>query len=255
MAKPRTKGRRITPSAVALVGAGTLLLSAPMWGPPVARRIDFLDVRRVEISGATLVAPHEVLRVSGIRAGSSLFDERTAWENALEAHPVISAARVSWRLPNTLRVRVVEERPVALVAGETLTPATAAGTLLPVDPSAVPLDLPIVPGTPEDEAAGAAVRAALAEAGRLADLDPTLMSRVSEIRWTEGGKALLLVHERAELLMSPGLTPHRLEQLHAVLTDLGPRLPAAEIGETPVTIDLRYDDQIVVRHPSLLEMS
>ncbi|HUE96693.1 MAG TPA: FtsQ-type POTRA domain-containing protein [Longimicrobiaceae bacterium] len=242
---------------LALGAGGLLVLSAPVWGPGLGRQIGWLDVDRVEISGATLVAPHEVLRVSGIARGISIFDEREGWAAALEAHPIIARATITRRLPNTLRVRVLEERPVALVSGEALTPATAAGHVLPLDPTAVPIDLPIVPGLPDDEPAGSLVRLALAEAGRLADLDPLLMADVSEIR-PAGAGALVLVHPIGEIMVPSEMPAARLGQLKAVLADLSRRIPESAPGATvrrPVQIDLRFDGQVVVRHPSPRELS
>lgn len=256
---PKAKRQRRYGLAIALGASGLLVLSAPVWGTHLGQRLDWFDVNRVEISGATLIAPHEVLRTSGIRSGNSILDEREAWETALEAHPVIAEAAVSWRLPNTLRVRVVEERPVALVGSDALEPATAAGTILPLDPIAVPLDLPIVPGSPDDPESGADVRKALAEVGRLSDLDPELISDVSEIRISRSAPgSLLLIHEVGEILIPMNLPESRLDQLHAVVADVASRFrPAAGGSMSPqwLRIDLRFEDQIVVRHSSARELS
>ncbi len=237
--------------AVVAAGAGT----APLWAPPLLARTPWFPTERVEVTGARLLAPQEVLAASGIRMRGSLWRDPARWEAALRRHPVIAEARVSRRLPGTLRVRVTEKTPVALVQGETLVPATAEGEVLPVDPSRVPLDLPLLRGR---AAAGrdrrlrdAAVRALLAETGRLERLDPALAARVSEVRAGPGGSLrLVLSAPAAEVLLPPGAGAGRLRQLHAVLADVRRRLPAEGAAGT-ARIDLRYADQVVVRLPQL----
>lgn len=223
-------------------------VAAPLWGRDLLQRISWFEVRRVEVSGARLLPPHEVLAASGIERGSNVWEDPSAWEAALRRHPVVLSARVSRRLPHTLRIRVEEERPVALVESGSLRPATAEGVLLPVDPARVALDLPLLrtrdvagaPGSGE----GAEARSLLAETGRLAQLDPALLARVSEVRGTDSGELLLLLaHPAAEVVLPAGASSQRLRQLRTVLEEIE-RHPAAEVRPR---LDLRFADQVVVR--------
>ncbi|HEU4882892.1 MAG TPA: FtsQ-type POTRA domain-containing protein, partial [Longimicrobium sp.] len=158
--------------------------SSPFWAPPALRRVPLFDADRVEVAGSRLLAPHEIVAASGVRIGASVWTDPAAWEAALRRHPVIADAKVERRFPSTLRIRVTEKCPAAFVAAGTLRPATAEGEILPVDPARVPVDLPLA-GTAPDTATRVRDRATLrllAEAGRLADADPVLMARVSELR-------------------------------------------------------------------------
>jgi cell division protein FtsA len=171
----------------ALLAGGVLLAAGAAtfrgWGPPLLREVPWFDASRIEVAGARLLAPHEVVSASGVRIGASIWTDPAAWEAALRRHPVVADATVERRLPSTLRIRVREKRPVALVAAGTLRPATAAGELLPVDPVRVPVDLPLAGAAPDTatRVADPAVLRLLAEAARLAGADPVLMARVSEL--------------------------------------------------------------------------
>lgn len=228
---------------LALAAALPAALSAPLWGPRLLERTPWFRVERVEVAGARMVAPHEVLAASGIRLGESVWREPDAWAAALRLHPGVEDARVVRRLPATLRVEVTEKRPVGLVEAGTLHPVTARGEVLPVDPARVPVDLPLV------RAAEREVGALAAEVGRLGQLDPGLFARVSEVRWS--GKETLLLSVSApdaRVLLPAGAGPERLRQLRAALEDVERRAPpGADAG--PVRIDLRFRDQVVVRFP------
>lgn len=222
--------------------------SAPAWGPPVLQRVDAFRVERVEVSGIRLVAPQEVLSASGIRAGDNVWDDAAKWEEALRRHPVLADAQVTRRLPGTLRVRVREKAPVALLDAGTLRPATAGGEILPVDPARVPVDLPIVRTRRAGEAArDSLARPLLAEIARLSGLDPELGARISEVRRAPGGElSLLLAQPAAELVVPAGAGARRLRELRAVLRELD---RAAAAGRGRPLVDLRFEDQIVVRFP------
>jgi cell division protein FtsQ len=241
-----TTKRRLRLAALGLVAAAAA--SSPLWGPPALRRVALFDADRVEVVGTRLLAPHEVVAASGIRIGASVWTDPAAWEAALRRHPVIAAAAVERRMPATLRIRITEKRPAAFVAAGTLRPATALGELLPVDPARVPVDLPIA-GTAPDTASRVrdpATLRLLAEAGRLAEADPALMARVSELRMDRGGAIrLVLVNPRTEVLLPPRASAPRLLQLRAALADVGRRIPAGG----GATVDARFADQVVVRLP------
>lgn len=233
---------------MALVGLGVAVACAPLWGPPVLRHVPWFDIRRVEISGTRLLAPHQVLLAAGIQPGQSVWAGTGRWEEALRAHPVVADVRVTRRLPNTLRVRVEEKRAVAFVEDGVLTPVTASGERLPVDPTRAPADLPVVRSSGGD----GAVRLLLAEAGRLSSVDPGLLAEVSEIRSQRGDSTtMVLTHRRAEIVLPVGADPARLAQLRAVLDDLERRLPEATPSTSATArVDLRFGGQVVVRLPS-----
>ncbi len=242
--------RRI--GVIVLIAAVTVVAStSPLWGSWVGRRIAWLSVEKVEITGTRLLAPHEVVAASGVALGQPLLDEPAVWEDALRQHPVIADAAVTRRPPHTLRIHVIEKAPVAFVSDGTLRLATAAGEILPVEPHVVPLDLPIVHGSLDDSTRAEATRGALAETDRLTSLAPALMREVSEIRVARDDSGVLhLSHSTAEIVVPFGATPSRIEELKRVLADLDRRFPAR--AATPAArrshhIDLRFEDQVVVR--------
>lgn len=241
---------------VLAVGGGALLASSsPLWGTYFGRQLAWLAVERVEVSGAELLAPHEVLRASGIREGDNLLDEREVWEAALEAHPVIRSATVERRPPNTLRIRILEKQPVALVAGEALLPATGDGELLTLDPATVDLDLPIVHGTFADSGSAEHLHRLLAEVERLTVVDAALMATVTQLSPAgEDGELIHLTAGGVEVVLPFGATAERTAQLRAVIADLEAR--AGEEGNrTRPRVDLRFGDQVVVRPSSSMELS
>jgi cell division protein FtsQ len=256
-AKRRRLGRRI--SLVVIVMAVAAAASAAFWVPRLGSRIAWLEVERVEVTGAVLMAPHEVLRVSGIRQGRYLFDDLSAVESSLKLHPVLADAHVTRGFPNRLSIRVEEKEPIALLADGELVPVTRHGEVLPVDPIDVPLDLPIVVGSLEDPTKSPDTRRLLTEAGRLAEMDPALISEVSEIRYfSSENDVLVLIHDDGKILIPFGASVARLEQLRAVLADVRGRRSMATVEGTPARspiVDLRYDDQVVVRNQPSHELS
>jgi cell division protein FtsQ len=226
----------LPPAAVA-----ALVLAAPLG----LRHVDAFVVQRVEISGAGLLPPHEVLAATGAHARSNVWEDLAIWEGRLEGHPVIRSARVERRLPGTLMVRVHELLPVALAADDGLRVLTAGGQVLPVDPSRSAVDLPLLRGAVDD----AATLGALGEFARLRGPAPSLTSRVSEFGPVPGGLRLLSSEPYAEIVLPAGADPRRLRQLEAVLADLHRRRAERGDARAPHLVDLRFADQVVVRTP------
>jgi len=236
----------------ALVVAGAAAAAAPVWGPRVLREVAWFRVERVEISGTRLLAPHQVLEAARIPAGENVWDDLAPLESAIRAHPAIAGAVVSRDLPRTLRIRVEEKRPVAYVEMAALAPITAAGELLPVDPARGRLDLPVIRGA-WSKISPALRRGLLAETERISQADPALLAHVSEIRGQNDRlEVLVLSHPLAEILLPVGADLTRLAQLRAVLADIERRMPS---DRGPAHVDLRFQEQIVVRLPSSVALS
>jgi len=216
----------------------------------VARRVTWLDVRRVEVAGTRFVAPHEIMERSGIRDGQNLLDEGSLWIAALLEHPAVAGATIIRKPPHTLRIRIEEKRPVAFVNDGTLRIVDGSGGFLPFEPDRVSVDLPIVHGSLADAAEGGVVRMILAETDRLTQIDPILMGEVSEIRRSSvGDGVMLLTHRSAEVILPVGATAGRLAELRAVIADVEQRFPADSMATSSrlPRLDLRFGDQIVVR--------
>ncbi|HEU4456469.1 MAG TPA: FtsQ-type POTRA domain-containing protein [Longimicrobium sp.] len=238
-------------AALALAAAGIgIAASSPLWAPPALRQVGWFGARRVEVSGTRLLAPHEVLAASGVRIGANVWTDAGDWESALERHPVISEATVTRRLPHTLRIRVTEKSPAALIEAGTLRPATADGEVLPVDPARAAVDLPLVTARVKTDdrrrISDPGARVALAEAARLGALDPALMARVSELRPAGKGE-VRLVMDGADVLLRAGADEPALVRLRAALDDVARRAVGDSVSTGRVVVDARFDDQVVVR--------
>lgn len=209
-----------------------VLLPSPWWGRAVARRLAFFRVRHVELVGVRYAAPGEIVRLLQVDTLASVWDDTDAWERRVAAHPQVRTVEISRKLPGTLVVRVDENMPVALVPGPRgFRVFDAGGRELPIDPSRVPVDLPIVPRRDT---------AALRLLAEVRQARPRMFARISEVRRTGKGELLL---QLASLPVRVGddLLMERLDEIAPVEEHLAKR--GARIAE----IDLRFRDQVIAR--------
>jgi cell division septal protein FtsQ len=96
-------------------------------------------VEEIRVEGAELLGADEILGKAGLKPGRPIFDYSIhGARRALVADPLIRAATIVRRLPNTLVVRVVERQPIARLR--------SGGKDFLVDGDAVLFDL--TPGAP-----------------------------------------------------------------------------------------------------------
>jgi len=194
----------------------------------------FFHVGKVEIEGARYIDPADVLARLAIDTAASVWMDLAPLERRLAAHPQIGAVRVRRKLPGTLVVAIEENLPVALVPSRGgFRPYDGAGRMLPIDPSRVRVDLPIVlrPDT--------AVLRLLAE---VRAADPPLFARISEVRRAgKSGGELLVTLDSVPVRAMLDVSARRLAEIYPVERDLARR--QARVAE----LDLRYRDQVIAR--------
>jgi cell division protein FtsQ len=207
--------------------------------------VDWFRVRSLRVQGVRFLAADEVERAAAVPAGANLWDDVGPVAARLRAHPLVRDVRIARRLPGTLVVRVEERQPVGLLPTPTLEPVDFEGRRLPLDPALHRLDLPVIraarPG--RGSAAPAAIAAAAREAARLAQVDPVFWEGISVL--TEQGARDLTIEwgdPAVRLRFRAPLAQARLREAKAVLADI-----AGRGDPTPLLLDLRFADQVVVR--------
>lgn len=200
--------------------------------PLLLRRIPFFRVRRVEVVGVRYLAPERVLGALALAQDQNLFDPTAGPEERAGRLPGVVRARVSRRLPATLRVSVVERQPTAFVSSrDGMVPLDCDGEPLPYDPSRSGLTLPIVA-----RADTVLVRAlCVVRAG-----DSTLYDAVDAVRPGSGGAVILdLGHQRVRLRGAP--TTDEVRAVAMVLRHL------EATGRTVDEVDARFSGRIYAR--------
>jgi cell division protein FtsQ len=232
-ALPPPRWRRVLRRAAQLA-AGLALLSSPWWGRALLQGMDFFRVRRVEIEGARYAAPDEIVSRLRVDTTASVWDDVSPLEARVREHPQVREVRIRRRLPGTLVVVVTENPPVALVSGAGgLEVTDADGVSLPVDPTTMDVDLPVLASRDT---------LLLRLLGALRAEDPALFARVSEAGRTPRGDIVLVLPEH-RVLASADVTVRRLGDVLPVELDLARRsLRVAEL-------DLRFRDQVIARLP------
>lgn len=224
----RRRAKRLGVLAVVLV-----VLAAPWWGRAALSRLDFFRMRRVEIEGLRYLAPADVASRMKVDTTLSIWIDLDPVAERVKAHPQVADVRLRRRLPGTLIARVTEHMPVAIVPTRTgFQVLDARGVVLPLDPSQVPVNLPVL--IQRDTALLrllASVRAA----------QPALFERISEAR--RSGNEVRLELAALTVRAMADVTVQRLADILPVERDLASRqLRAAEL-------DLRYREQVIARLP------
>lgn len=124
----------LAPLAVAAVGGWWLL-----------RQVPFFRVRQVELEGLRYLAPEQVLGSLRLASDQNLFDPLGPIERRVRGVPGVVGVRAERELPGSLRLVIVEQPAIAFVVGpDRLVPVDARGRVLPYDPAASALDLPVL---------------------------------------------------------------------------------------------------------------
>ena len=237
---PRPRWRRLLRVAVVAVVLG-MVLSAPWWGRPALASLAFFRVRKVEIEGARYLAPSQLIGRLKLDSTASVFDDLAPLERRLSGDPQVAKVEVGRKLPGTLVVRVTENLPIALVPGPggALRAVDGAGRVLPIDPSRVSVDVPVV------EQRDTAVLRVLAA---VRDSAPALYARISDARRGAGKGELTLTLAAAggigavlPVRAMTDVTVRRLTEIYPVEEDLARRQRRA------AELDLRYRDQVIAR--------
>lgn len=221
------------------------------WGDRIQERVadmEFFRIDEVEVRGLRYMEESEVVALLGLLPETSVFSDKAAWNDRLQAHPLIKTARVARRLPNRLLVVVTERTPVALAPTPTLEPMDAEGRRLPLDPAEFRLDLPVIHTArrpprgsrhfPEE------VRRLAAEVEHLMAADTSFLQLVSSVAWSSRGAiSVRWTEPSVEFLLPTHAPPARLREGLGALADAASRSPRG----MPDAIDLRFADQVVVR--------
>ena len=164
------RGRRL----LAVVVAAAVVLSTLVF---VASRSSLLRMRHLEVTGASHLAPGDVARLSGISDTTNvLWFDPSVIERRLEANPWIARAIVSRALPWTIRIAVVERRPVAVLReGEGPVLVAGDGTVLGEAEAGDSLPAIVLPPGSSSKGADAAYGGA---ARAVAVLDATVRARI-----------------------------------------------------------------------------
>ena len=238
--------RRRWPWIGAVVGLLLVLGCAAVVTPRAVRRIARSDVFRVSelrLEGARFLTLEQAAEAAAVPSEASVWDDPTDWEARLEAHPLVLEARVRRRIPGTLIFDVREREPVGLVPAPTLEVVDREGRVLPIDPSEHALDLPLLRVSARAREAEKLRAALAAEAERLGRVDPEFADMVSELSRDEHGDVLARWGEPAvTFLFTPAVTARKLREGVLVLLDI-----TRQTGETPAAVDLRFEEQVVVR--------
>jgi hypothetical protein len=213
-----------------------LLVASSMRAPAMLRGIDAFSVQHVEVRGTRYLSAEAAVAAAGITAASNIFDDPAPWIDALSRHPMVRRAEVERRIPGSLRLTIYETRPVAFARTPELRAIDEHGRILPADPAAEGMDLPVLLLQTRVSAAGRAADPAtlriVAFLGTVHRQEPGLLGWISEIG-THGDAVRLVLRSGAdaEVLVPAQPTAERLRELHLTLADLAsPRFAAADGG-------------------------
>lgn len=212
--------------------------------------LDLFRVREVTVVGAEVTHPSVLVAEAGLM-GAELhwWSELGDYVERVERDPLVFEATFRRRFPNRLTLEVVEREPAAFLDADRLTPVDSLGRVLPVDPYHTDWSAPILKVERREDARArqgrippGTVRRTLAILGEVSRRYPALSREISAVELDPVGTVTLrLVHAEGAVVLDVTTPIEKLALIDDVLKDL------EEKGLGHRVVDLRFEDQIVVR--------
>lgn len=229
--------------SVALAGSGGLLAGQ------MISDAEFFRVATVRVEAAGRVGEEEVLSLSDIRPGVSIFDlDLELIGRKIEENPWVAEASVARIFPREVVIRLREREPQAVVSLDYLYYADAEGEVFKLLGPDDRLDYPLVTGLDRrywlenPEEASRQLREAMALLGELAGRGVFALDAVSGLHIDrEEGLILYTCVGGVPIRMGYGNFTSKLDRLERIYRDLEPRLLALK------HIDLNVADRVIVR--------
>jgi len=197
-------------------------------------------IRHVEVAGVQHTSRADLDGLTGRYAGTNLFHLDIArLRHEVSSLPWVSRVEIEKKLPDTLRIVLVERVPVALatVDGNVKYVDDHGVAFAPLTPSAGDPDLPLISGATGDDLARCV---AVLRALRSADAD--LYSRVSEVRpMPPSGFEIFDRQLHARIYANESDLPSKWRDFYSIAA-------AEHFGPGEVAYaDLRFDGRVVVK--------
>jgi cell division protein FtsQ len=232
MARAAKEKRPFPWRAIGAAALAVVLFLAPWWSPPLLAHLAFFRVRRVEVNGTHYIQADDIYRRLRLDSTASVWDDTRPLERRLASLAGVRGVTISRKLPATLVVQVTERSPVAFVPSASgLRAADGDGTLLPLDPSRVAVDLPVL------ERLDTALVKLLAD---VRSQSPALFDQISSARRVSASEITLAV-SGVVVRAKPNISASRLADIIPVEQDLARR------GAHPAELDLRFRDQVIAK--------
>jgi cell division protein FtsQ len=230
---------------VLLVGVVALVIAANLWKSK-------LTVGKIRVEGNRIVDTNEILQLAHVPEGAKLYDlDLMAIRNDVLSHDFVREVTVERDLPSTLIIRVIERSPIAIINRSEVRYLDQDGVVLPHSLSRELFDLPVISGV--DPAVSLAVGSRIHNTDVLEALHILSTARaaskelyhlLSEVRLRNGGDILLYATDGGlPIIYGHGHAAQKLVCLEAFWKNI-----IRQRGFSALQyVDLRFEDQIVVR--------
>lgn len=211
-----------------------------------------LTVSKVTVEGNRIVEANEILQLAQVKPGTPMYDlDLAAIRRNVVSNFFIKDAVVERDLPSTIRITVRERSPIAMINRADILYIDEEGVVLPHSISKETFDLPILSGLSSAAALkvgvtirDADVREALTILSVSKLISKELYHLISEVCLRNGGDIVLYAAEwGVPIIMGRGDIACKLVRLETFWNDV-----VRQRGSQALQyVDLRYEDQVVVR--------
>jgi cell division septal protein FtsQ len=211
-----------------------------------------LTVSKVIVEGNRIVEANEILQFAHVKPGTPMYDlDLAAIRRDVVSNFFIKDAVVERDLPSTIRITVHERIPLALINNGQILYVDEEGVVLPHSISKETFDLPILSGVssaaslkPGTRINDPEVQEALVILSAAKLVGKELYHVLSEVHLRNGGDIVLYAAEGGvPIIFGHGNVASKMVRLEQFWNEV-----VRERGAQHVQyVDLRYDDQVVVR--------
>jgi cell division septal protein FtsQ len=219
-----------------------------------------LTIQRVVVEGLRALTAQQIFSLASISLKSPMYEtDLSAIQQRIAAHPFVSGVTITRRLPDALRIQIDERVPVASLNAGGMVYIDAERVALPVVQSSLKFDLPIisnVTGLGQMKFGEVVPSAELGEAIHILqtalDIDTSLYHFISEINMNSGGDVIMYsIDVGVPIMLGRGDVGRKLVTLQSFWTNFVRTQDAGKLKY----IDLRYNDQVVVKWTQQTEHS
>lgn len=244
-----TKHKRSLGGPLLMMGLIGAVAAAVVWANLWKRD---MKVSNITVAGNSIITEKEILSLANISQGQRLYDvDLQAAQKHLMQNAFVKWAAVNREAPDRIAISVKERVPITAVVLERIEYIDADGVVLPPARSENIFDLPVLTGAfqssefvPGRQIVRSDMREALEILATAQQLSDELYRRISEIHIESGRDIILYTAESGvPVVFGRGDVGVKLVKFDGFWKEIVPHHGAHEL----VYVDLRFEDQVVVR--------